>query len=346
MSAKKILPIIVVGFMLFGCEKKTDTYTTLHVGEPLRVVCELSDSTFMQQVKSLLVYKNNIYFCDSRTNRIIRLDSVFNVDLSFGQSGRGPGEFTYLGSIDMYNGNIYAWDAPQKIIQFDLNGNYIKTLQMPTREIMSKNFMINHDGNLLYSVVDTLPIYISNSNNNNIPLVKFGTITPKCKGVTPNFERYRFVKKNDNSFFAVCAFRPLVLEYDYSGNLLSKIDFSDSKYFKKLLKKAKESIKKNDGYYVFFSDACMNNDTLYLLATIHDEYDEPEVQNILFVVDTAESRPKMMNYIVLENNKEPWYDCFCIKDNELIAFDAISKCMCIYDMNQLTETGNQNETQK
>lgn len=341
MLFNKLVPIAVaVGFTLAGCDNGTDSYPTLHISEPFRVIDELSDSTYLQQVKSLLVHDNSIYFCDQKTSRIIRLDSAYNVDLSFGRSGRGPGEFTFLGSISVDNGNIYALDAPQKFNQYDLEGNYIKSFQMSCGNIRSANFMIDHE-KFFYSVFDTMPIYVSGFNGNNEPpLMKFGTLTPKSKGITPNLERYKFVKKNDNSFFAVCSFCPLVFEYDYSGNLLSQTDFSDSKYFKTLLKKANESIRKNDGYYSFFDDACINNnDTLYLFASI---FKDDEVDNILFVVNIDESKLEMDHYISLENIEMTSYDCFCIKGNELIAFDGISKRICIYDMNQLTE--NQNET--
>ncbi|MBO7145071.1 MAG: hypothetical protein J6W13_09640 [Salinivirgaceae bacterium] len=325
--------------LLNACAEQADKCPTMQLACPIAVIEELSDSTFLQNGPKLKAYGDKIYIseCYNQEARIIRLDSAFNVELSFGHKGSGPGEFIWLSFVTVEDDTIYALDAAApKINQYNLDGKFIKSMVFPEHQAnLSNNIIVDNKKRICYSLYgEQQPIHIWNPNSGE-PEISFGSLNSKCKGITLDSEHYCFVKKDDRSFFAVCKYRPLLLEYDYEGRLLNRIDFSHSKYFKNVLIEAEECIRKNDGsHQIFFNDACMVKDKLYLLTT---DIKEDEPINTLFVVDTENDNLNLVNYIALGNcKKEVFYDYFCISNNKIIAFDGISSALHIYDMRQMT----------
>lgn len=339
--------LLLAAALLASCNTShPDTAPTMCIKKPVKVIEELSDSTFFDVVRCIKVHDNKIYFTENNNNgtscRIVRLDSAYNVDLKFGHTGRGPGEFIWLQDIDFNGDTIYANDlGAKKINLFNMNGKYIKSISYSIDYYgSSRNFIIGKNQRICYTKsIEPNPINLWNPYNNDEPALKFGTQTPECKGVNPDNEDYFLVKKDDNSLFAVCTRRPLALEYDFSGNLLNQIDFSDSHYFESALEEANKLISENDpARRLFFEDGCIANNKLYLLGCCSD-YEKFYV-NIIFVVDIKGNKPKLLHYISLGTElKEALYDHFTVDGDRLIAFDVHSCTLHFYDLRQMMEEG-------
>ena len=341
--------LLLAAVLLASCNtSQPDTAPTMCIKKPAKVIEELSDSTFFDVVRCIKVHDNKIYFTENNNAgtscQIVRLDSAYNVDLKFGHTGRGPGEFIWLQSINIEGDTIYAQDPTAKRINlFNMNGKYIKSLSYSIDNWDdSRNFIIDKNLKICYTQsIEPNPINLRNPYNNDEPVLKFGTQTPECKGVNPDNEDYFLVRKDDNSFFAVCTRRPLALEYDFSGNLLNQIDFSDSHYFESALEEANKLISENDpARRLFFEDGCIANDKLYLLGCCSDK--EGVLINILFVVDIKGGKPKLLHYISLGTElKEALYDHFTVDGDRLIAFDVHSCTLHFYDLRQMAKEGTE-----
>ena len=336
--------LFAAAMVAVACGNSVKEYPTKRIDRPVAIIEELSDSSFLHNLQQIAVFDSKIYIaeCHNQRARILRLDSLFNVDLSFGNKGRGPGEFLWLSHLAVEDDTIYALDVSSpKMNLYNLNGKFIKTITFPKEEAyMSGRFLIDGHKQFCYNYDGINPPFrLWNPYNNSEPMQKFGENIPKCKALNIDDERYTLAKKDNNSFFAVGRISPMAIELDYSGRLLNYIDFSDSHYFEPFLIKAKECTKPEDGHQVFFDDACVANDKLYLLTVLYDE-DKDTIDNVLFVVNIKNGKMEMENFIVLGAAKSIWFSKFTVCGNKIIAFDGISDGLYIYDMNQVVDIQN------
>lgn len=68
----------------------------------------------------------DIYFYEKHLGNIVMLDSTGNVSKIFGGLGSGPGEFSQLNSLFLFNNMVYVADPNVLIyVRYDLEGNFI-----------------------------------------------------------------------------------------------------------------------------------------------------------------------------------------------------------------------------
>ncbi len=151
---KKWGPVFLVLFLLISCHQtgeqttvyenayyfKTDTlkkqekevaYTDF-LSDIKLIPLETNDSILIGEINKVLGDENSFYILDAfNTGRIFRFDKQGKFLNFIGKKGNGPGEFNTPLDFIVFNDKVLVLNEGGKIIEFDKNGNYKKTLKLP-----------------------------------------------------------------------------------------------------------------------------------------------------------------------------------------------------------------------
>ncbi|HET8864979.1 MAG TPA: hypothetical protein VFM80_04710 [Gracilimonas sp.] len=95
---------------------------------------------------------DNMYFLDRRLMKMISLDPEGNLRWAVGQEGKGPGDFENPFGMAIHNGKIYVANIQgTRIDEFGLNGNFIKTYDLPKEVNFASLVGIRENGQILLS---------------------------------------------------------------------------------------------------------------------------------------------------------------------------------------------------
>ncbi|MBD3615534.1 MAG: hypothetical protein HUJ22_03100 [Gracilimonas sp.] len=172
-----LISVLVVAIMFtgFGCGSNGDDSSAirkengviynpdrglLQDQEPL-VEFELVDtidlSGIEEPVISSITYlqideEGNFYFMDRRISKLISLDPQGNLRWSTGQEGKGPGDFENPFGISLHNNKIYVANIQgSRLDEFDMEGAFIKTYDLPKDIRFASLVDIRNDGLILMS---------------------------------------------------------------------------------------------------------------------------------------------------------------------------------------------------
>lgn len=96
--------------------------------------------------------EGNLYFMDNRASRLYSVDAEGDLRWATGQEGKGPGDFENPFGMSMYEDHLYISNViGSRIDQFDLDGNFVRSYDMPkgVQYVSLEDF--TEDGNLLAS---------------------------------------------------------------------------------------------------------------------------------------------------------------------------------------------------
>lgn len=100
---------------------------------PKVIPLETKKECLIQNVRSLEIFKDNIYILDDKVNKLFVFDKNGNFKRSISEQGRGRGEYLELAdfSIDRKNEVIYLLDeAADNVLKFDLKDyEYLSTIK-------------------------------------------------------------------------------------------------------------------------------------------------------------------------------------------------------------------------
>ncbi|HBX66193.1 MAG TPA: hypothetical protein DEG32_08540, partial [Balneolaceae bacterium] len=127
--------------------------------EPLQfdLVQTIDLSTIEEPVISSLGYlrlddEGNFYFYDRNISKLISVDSEGNLRWAVGQEGKGPGDFENPFGMDIYNDKIYVMNVQgSRLDEFDMNGSFIRSLDVPKSVQFPSLVGIREDGLILLS---------------------------------------------------------------------------------------------------------------------------------------------------------------------------------------------------
>lgn len=109
------------------------------------VVLETKDECLLQNIRSIELYRNNIYLLDERTNGLYVFDMHGNYRHRIGQAGNGPGEYIEISdfSIDRERGVICLWDRALHAVHiYDLNTRKFQASQKVADAGVASNSMV------------------------------------------------------------------------------------------------------------------------------------------------------------------------------------------------------------
>ncbi|MEX0722959.1 MAG: 6-bladed beta-propeller [Gracilimonas sp.] len=96
--------------------------------------------------------EGNFYFIDRRLNKLISLDPEGNLRWATGQEGKGPGDFENPFGMSLYNDKLYIANIQgSRLDEFDKDGNFIKSYDLPKDIRFASLVDIREDGLILMS---------------------------------------------------------------------------------------------------------------------------------------------------------------------------------------------------
>jgi hypothetical protein len=94
----------------------------------------------------------NFYFIDRRLNKLISLDPEGNLRWATGQEGKGPGDFENPFGMSLHNDKLYIANIQgSRLDEFDMDGNFIKSYDLPKDIRFASLVDIREDGLILMS---------------------------------------------------------------------------------------------------------------------------------------------------------------------------------------------------
>lgn len=129
--------------------------------DELPVAFELVNTIDLSQIEepviSGIAYLNfdedgNMYFFDRRQMMMISLDKEGNLRWAKGQEGKGPGDFENPFGLSVHNGKIYVANIQgSRLDEFDMDGNFIKSYDLPKEIRFASLVGIRENGDVMLS---------------------------------------------------------------------------------------------------------------------------------------------------------------------------------------------------
>ncbi len=135
------------------------------VFEEVRIVeLENTEGSLVAQISQVVYYGEKFYVLDSKQQKIFCFDKTGKFISTISQQGQGPGEYVYVSSIalDDYNKHLVFLSPPtQQLLVFDLDGNFLKKLNVSTESVMGLNkvFTLNNSIYLLTSLTENQLVF-------------------------------------------------------------------------------------------------------------------------------------------------------------------------------------------
>lgn len=307
---------------------------------PKEEITVYSDSSFFfGDISGMQSTDNIIVMNDTDFETAIIFDTSFNYITSIAGKGRGPDEIEDLGrkiNPIIKNKNIYLYDLIKNdIIKFNLAGNMTKTIDYPFNaghDYISYNFCMDNDGNFYASS------YLSNK-----PIIKFnqqGVIIKEfgefLQGTNKKHKRainYRHLVKNNHNIICIYVSRPKIEVYSKKGELLLEKEFNN--FFEFFIERTEKKIQKNPqmrfATHTLFRDVYIYNSKLYCLFWGDYQLNNHPYANQIAVFNLKNlNLDKILNLKTRKGNSS--FSSFCVFNNKLIAFDALSGSILIYNL--------------
>lgn len=316
----KIIQIITVIFVLLlciGCNTPDEKLLKLKL---VKNIDELSDGSYMISVRDIKIKGDKIYLSDYEANRVIVLDKNYNVVMQIGRAGSGPGEFNGAGHIQFYKDSIYVIEST-KINVYDKKGLFQRVIFLEPTIWSSSAFVIDTLGAFYFNALDNKNFPIIKCDENGNFIEGFGEWWPYS-----NDKEKRTINEMDlylwnNKIIVTTHGNPVIKIYSLNGKLLDVFSLESNTFVKKRLDFARREHYKNktEGKitYELFWYGLVYKDKLYLLLTDFDKTPGTGQSKIL-VVDLE----NMKVVITYSLQSDGWYNCFAIKDNNLIAYKS------------------------
>ncbi len=203
---------------------------------------------FFNSPNSLSYFNGKLAISDKKNYRICILDTNLNFINSFGNKGLGPSEIMYPYHIVYKNEIIHVADSWQnKIIIFNVNGKYSKSISFPKLNSTS-NFIVTNRETIL------MPNYNSLSRNSLFDeFNENGSLVKECGTKIDFFDPIQKMKTNkiilnqdkEENIYVTFITYPLIQKYNKDGNLIWGKDLNKIKQLKKIIKKVKKYNKEN-----------------------------------------------------------------------------------------------------
>lgn len=129
---------------------------------------ETNDESLIAHITKIIIDRNKIYIYDRTQNEIFLFDKNGKFLSKINQKGRGPNEYMAITDlrINPFSKQLEVLDPWGKLLTFNLNGIYMKTLKLPKEIHAYDEFIpINNDSIAFYSLSEpyTLNIYSRSS---------------------------------------------------------------------------------------------------------------------------------------------------------------------------------------
>ena len=220
-----------------------------------------------QKIKCVGEY---IYILDERNQRILRFDNNFNYINQIGREGRGPGEYLYPTTFQIFKDTIYIADVSNYRIDLRfVDGKYIRSFRPKYPLLSDISLGVNSNGNLFINHPMSNNLVTCYDNSGEI-VKSFGDLiddNDPMKKISINNAHIE-VGENDNIYVSFVMV-PVLRKYDKNGQLLWERDLTKYSEIKEMndffIKKTQENPEMKYNVYFISKDIYYEPPYLYIL---------------------------------------------------------------------------------
>lgn len=168
MKTRLLTSVFGLLLLLAGCTQptiKTDDSNTIHIAVGSEnfqerilysqlfdsveyIVLENSDDWIIGAINNIYYYDNRFFILDRRQHILFAFAKDGKLLWKINRRGQGPGEYSSIRNFVVYQSNLYLLVSPNRLLKFDLNGNFINDFPM---NAFGTSFMISGDWLYLYT---------------------------------------------------------------------------------------------------------------------------------------------------------------------------------------------------
>lgn len=180
----------------------------------------------------------NVYVFDYYDLKIKKFNKDGFFIESFGKIGIGPGEYSVFSSFFIFNNNIFIIDNDQKImIQYDLNGNFVKNIRLSKIPYNLKQVSSNNIFGSSFDYIKTKHGYIQAMNLSIYD--KTLTMQKTVENIKIPFNPKKPTKANPlNTFYSYCTNKGYIYLAKNSYNSYEIDVFNEKGKIKEIIKKS------------------------------------------------------------------------------------------------------------
>ena len=203
--SKELLILLFLAILGSGCSNTTlgdfidltrrDSVSITDFVDSIDVVqLESNSQCFIRDINKLIFYEDNFYILDSRQQALLCFSNMGEFKYKIHSVGRGPEEYSLLDdfNIDPYNKHLMLLNPFGEILYYDLEGNFIEKVVLPSEcKAYNEVHAINRDTLLFVTLTDFHLVYYSSSSNKI--LKRELLIDPRLRSMSPfgKMSRYR-----------------------------------------------------------------------------------------------------------------------------------------------------------
>lgn len=293
------------------------------------------DSTYFHRIDGIHSWGNTFYLLHSEANRIIMLDTALNYVNSFGEKGKGPGQFVYPTDVVKWKDDIYISDPGKTSISIfrKKDSNYLYRTEFKASIHSLRDFQC-------FTICNE-KLYIVTPHNErpfkilSVDGAERGSFGENVEVKTKHYFRHLFyIDSNPEvGVVAISQTEPILFHYDFEGNLLNKVDLSELDILQATLHRNNEYYKNADlnSAIDLFSSVTLKRNKLYLKLELAEDDDYVNCRNKVLVLSLDNGAFKPERILELGNSL---VSAFSVNDDnsKLIAYDGILGELLIFNL--------------
>lgn len=275
----------------------------------------LPDSSFFSDIRSMQCVNDKIFFLDVERRDIVELDEGFNHFKTYGKPGAGPEELDLPVNFFVNRDTIYIMDLGAKGVKCFVSNTLSELIHTP--KAIEQHFFLKSNHLYIPYITDTSSILIVPHISDDITQKDYvygGKITKFDSKKQTIIRNHKHLFTYKNYLYAVSDNLPVIEKYDiHTMKLMESYDLSDVSIVKRNLSYISSQESVNNSYYVFFEDAGIIENQLYILCA---ELGKKYRVNTIIKID-MDSFEKSLLYKLPGN----YYRSFCVSENYIFAFN-------------------------
>ena len=318
----KLLTIILLAITISSCGRnKEETFSIGQITHENRLD-EFIDEIprYYGKIDDISHHNGLIYFADNGAGKVFVTNEDLNYQFEFLSLGQGPDEARYFGRIVPADTQLVLADyLGRKFMVFSEQGKLSKNISPVSHNISSANYFIK-DQQIHYYHRRSDSIKVVDFNAKLVKGIPFPWSSLGMENRNTKSELSIF-QKGENYLFLCHDVLPVMGIIDSGGKLIDALDLSSLDLLAGMITKQKELGENSNSSLVFFNDAKLYGDMLYVIAGTRNQDGEEPYYNHLLSISITEKGLKLENVSKLDASR--WYMNFVIlpKKKQIIAFD-------------------------
>ncbi|MFZ2906544.1 MAG: hypothetical protein WAZ98_10110 [Cyclobacteriaceae bacterium] len=322
----RFISLLILLWLLLSCGSKENSLNP----KLIQRIAYFSDSTFFTDISNIDNISGYFFLSDKSRGQIFQLDENLKLQLTYGKSGDGPGEFSGLLRFAYHGDSIFAVNEGKQTIEVFVVGNPHpqRTIHIPNELLGSSfeyRFFLSDLGIVASASEAGAPISVFDSSGTSIK--KWGESFEFNNSFQNRIRNYRFLFSGDeNQILSVSDNMPFIETYSFDGKLMSKTSIKDAEPIKErnyFIEQQNDNAENT--YYRIFRDSYYDDGKLYLLCISGKE--EPVCNQIL----EYSIKVDRVDYIRTISLPGAWYSSICVYNNLLLAFETTKDEVELYE---------------